>query len=223
MVQRWKEDPSLHSCERINGVWQKTKNLDYSETYRVEFLESDPLRDWESIDRCIDLWEWAIQFAKIDITDFCVLDCGTKDGQFPEWLLDQGVRGAIGLEFSHKYVKYAKERGRPVVWGDVCDLDFGADIYDFVFSHHLLGLTADYRKGLDEMFRVTKPGGYMITLNDVPGNPKKHFSYIEDDNVFDDFLVNHNDEIDTIYWNEHWGKVSPKEYVLFVRKRNEED
>lgn len=221
MVQRWKEDPSLHSCPRIKDAWQETKDMDYSETYRVEFLESDPLRDWESIDRCISLWDWAIEFAKINPKDFCVLDCGTKDGQFPNWLR-KVIKGAIGVEFSEKYVKYAKEKGRPVVWGDVCNMDFDDGIYDLVFSHHLLGLTADYGKGLDEMFRVTKPGGYMITLNDVPGNPKKHFSYIKDNNVFNNFLIKHKDEIDTILWNTWWGPI-PKEYVLFVRKKNEKN
>ena len=220
MVQRWKEDHSLHSCEREQeGVISK-KILEYNTIYKEEFLESDPLRDWESIDRCINLWEWAIEISGIDPKDFCVLDCGTKDGQFPEWLLSR-VRGAIGLEYSEKYVEYARSKHRPVVWGDVCNMDFHDNTYDFVFSHHLLGLTSDYKKGLEEMWRVTKPGGYMITLNDVPGNQRKHYSYIEDNSIFNNFLDFHFDEILSVFWNDFWEKVSEKEYVLFVRKSNE--
>lgn len=221
MKQKWKEDPELHSCKR---VWDSTttiarKDLDYDTIYKDEFLESDPLRDWESIDRCIDLWEWAIKLSGADPKDFCVLDCGTKDGQFPEWLTRR-TKGAIGIEYSDEYVKYARDKGRPVVKGDVCDLQLDDYTYDFVFSHHLLGLTSNYLLGLEEMWRVTKPGGYMLTLNDVPGNIKKHYSFIDSAKIFEDFIES-KDDIESIFWNGKWTKVSPKEYVLFIRKSNE--
>jgi len=214
MSQKWKTDPTLHSCERVGGK----KKLEYGTTYVDEFLNSDPLRDWESIDRCKALWLWAQRTARLNHTramKMKVLDCGAKDGQFPEWLKDM-VTESLGIEISEPYVNYCKERNRPVVYGDVCNLPQDwSNKWDFVFSHHLLGLTPDYWKGLTEMFRCTAPGGYMLTLNDVPGNPKKHYSLIEDDSIFQKFIEGHECEV---IFNGRWNENFEKEWVLYVKK-----
>ena len=223
-MQKWKVDSSLHSCERKDGK----KVLDYHSTYVDEFLNSDPIRDWESIDRCKYLWERFIKrlCAEEELTrkyvtecalDWKVLDCGTKDGQFPEYLKEVGIKDAIGIEISMDYVEYAQSLDRPVRYGDVCNMpEDWSDRFTVVFSHHLLGLTPDYRKGLDEMWRVVEPGGWFITLNDVPGNPKKHYSLITDSSIFDDFIAeagNHE-----LLFNGYWKQEFPKEWVLMIRK-----
>jgi len=41
---------------------------------------------------------------------------------------------------------------------------------------------------MTEMFRVTKEYGFMIILNQLPGNPKKHFSYVKDRETYDNWL-----------------------------------
>ena len=86
MVQKWKEDPGLHSCVRHDKGSQQCKTLDYEKVYKKEFLESDPVRDWESIERCKELWFWATEMVDVNTSDWSVLDVGTKDAQFPEWL-----------------------------------------------------------------------------------------------------------------------------------------
>lgn len=219
MTQRWKTDESLYGCKRTkNGK----KILDYYGTYVDEFLESDPIRDWESFERCKNLWNWAIK--KIDetsIKSWKVLDCGTKDGQFPEWLGSK-VEKAVGIEISKEYVNYASSKNRPVILADVCDIPYDDD-FDFVFSHHLHGLTPDYRKALDEMWRVTKPGGYMLVLNDVPGNKRKHYSYIANDDIYKKFVSDNMINIDKILWMDHWSEEYPKEYVMFLKRRNNEN
>lgn len=192
--QKWKRDPKLYDCKR-KGV---KKELDYHSVYVKEFLEQDDLRDWESFGRCRDLWNFCI--STIDDTKIkTVLDCGTKDGQFPQWLVEQGF-DAIGIEIADSYVKYAQDKGRPVVKGDVCNLSYEDESFDFIFSHHLLGLVEDYYKGLSEMFRVTKVGGYMVTLNSIPGNPKKHYNYIK--------------SMDTIYEYLKREEMNPHEVVF---------
>jgi len=219
--QRWKVDPTLYSCETTRDGYQTKKMMDYESTYVNEFLNKDPMRDWESFDRCRALWFWGLRKAGLDhiadVTKFNVLDCGTKDGQFPEFL-DGIVDEVLGIELSMPYVEFANERNRPVVYGDVCKLtdwfDW-RDHFDFVFSHHLLGLTPDYLGALEEMLAVTKKNGYMITCNDVPGNPKKHFSYIETSKIFDEFVS--NSDVSVIH-NDRWHPDFAKEWVLFVQK-----
>jgi ubiquinone/menaquinone biosynthesis C-methylase UbiE len=58
-------------------------------------------------------------------------------------------------------------------------MTFEDNTFDIVFSHHVLGLCPDYLQAYRELIRVTKPGGYIITLNDIPGNKKKHYSLIK--------------------------------------------
>jgi SAM-dependent methyltransferase len=217
MTQRWKSDESLHSCPTKKNGAQIKKVLDYENVYIEEFLNQDEIRDWESIDRCKDLWYWALELAEIeDISKWTVLDCGTKDGQFPEYLIDK-VDGVIGTEVSQPYIDYARERERPVIYDDVCDIDFEDNSFDLVFSHHLLGLTSDYMKALEEMYRVTKPGGYMITLNNVPGNPKKHYSYIDSPLIYFDFIEKHPCKV---LYNKYIDNEYKNEWVLFIQKED---
>jgi hypothetical protein len=211
--QKWKTDPKLFDCPREDNGVQSKKQMDYDGDYVREFLDSDPLRDWESIDRCKWLWNWCMEQVPHLPHIRNVLDCGSKDGQFPKWIEEQGME-ALGVEVSEEYVKYAQERHRPVVQADVCGMpDEWEDKFDFVFSHHLHGLTPDYLKALEEMYRVTSY--YMVALNQVPGNKRKHFSYIGSPDIFTEFVernpckVLYNDYLDTGYGNE---------WIIFIEK-----
>lgn len=211
-MQKWKTDPKLYDCERKDGK----KVLDYHSTYVNEFLEADPLRDWESFERCKDLWFWSIPFVENFDEKWNILDVGTKDGQFPEFLRFDEFDNAIGIEISQNYIKYAQEKSRPVVYGDVCNLPVEwTDKYDYVFAHHVLGLTPDYQKALEEMYRVTKPNGYVITLNQVPGNKKKHYSYIETPDIFYHFVRNH---LCRVIYNDYLDIGFENEWVFFIEK-----
>lgn len=219
MSQKWKQDPTLHSCNVVeeNGVLKK--QLDYTKTYIKEFLDSDPLRDWESIERCIYLWKFCSSFIDVDEID-TLLDCGTKDGQFVDYIRKEEGIDALGIEISKPYVTYAQSQGRNVDYGNVCDLQYNDNTFDFVFSHHVLGLTPDYFKALSEMYRVSKR--YMVTLNDVPGNKRKHYSYIDSPEVFDDWLKRPEFEgVNVLYSGRNdgfWGK-STTEWILFLEKK----
>jgi hypothetical protein len=220
--QKWKTDPALYNAPTEKNGVQVKKKLDYDTTYRKEFLDADPLRDWESIERCKWLWEWALEHLEYgglehDPTKWGVLDVGTKDAQFPEWLREQGVM-SMGLEYSEPYVKYAIEKGRPSYYGNACAMPWDDGVYDFVFSHHLHGLLPDYLLGLQEMFRVSNK--YMLALNQIPGNPRKHYSYIDSSEIFNEFIesidceVLYNDYLDTGFNNE---------WVIFVMKTDESE
>lgn len=221
MPQKWKTDEKLYGAPtEVNGS-QVNKKLDYSTVYRKEFLDCDPLRDWESISRCIWLWSWAIDVLQqksetiIPVHDWYVLDCGTKDCQFPEYLVERSVN-ALGVEYSKEYVDYASEKGRPIILGNVCDLEFEDNTYDMVFSHHLHGLTPDYLKALQEMYRVSKK--YMIALNQVPGNPRKHYSYIDSSGIFYEFMYSIEGEFEVLY-NDYLDTGISNEWVIFLEKK----
>jgi len=217
MTQRWKTDKKLYASPTIKEGSQVKKDLDYENIYIKEFLDSDPLRDWESIERCKWLWNWCINFLVNDPSfnkgSNSVLDCGTKDAQFPEWLREEGFM-SVGIELSESYIKYATKKGRPIMLMDVCNMTFEDDQFDFVFSHHLHGLTPDYMKALDEMYRVSK--NYMVALNQVPGNPKKHYSYIENSNIFHEFTDKHECKV---LYNDYLETGFSNEWVIFVEKK----
>ncbi len=220
MIQKWKKDPSLYGCETIDNNGQINKKLNYESVYVKEFLDSDPLKDWESIDRCIKLWDFFE--SKIEINNSLkVLDCGTKDGQFTVYLNDLD-HDCIGIEISESYVNFAKNLKRNVVYGDVCDLQFNDNSFDVVFSHHLLGLVKDYRLALKEMIRVVDINGYVVTLNDIPGNKRKHYSYIDNMDVIrrwlneDDFPKNK-----IIYFSFNPNMPSTNEKILIIQKLEE--
>ena len=211
-MQKWKIDSSLHSCDRKDGK----KVLDYHTTYVQEFLNSDKLQDWPSIERCKYLWFWASEkSAWGNIDEWKILDCGTKDGQMPEFLKPM-VEEVIGIEVSSDYIEYAQGLKRPVIYGDVCNMPKDwSDRFDCVFSHHLLGLTSDYQKALEEMYRVIKSDGYMISLNSCPGNKKKHYSYIESSRIFYDFVKNNQC---SVLYNGYLDTGFENEWVMFIQK-----
>lgn len=216
-MQKWKTDPKLHSCPVKKNGFQLTKQLDY-EVFVEEFLNKDPLKDWESFTRCKKLFEWAVQSN--DEWENCievdsVLDVGSKDGQFPSWLRDVGYT-SLGIEISMPYVEYAQSLKRPVKYGNACSLIFEDNFFDMTFSHHLLGLTPDINRTLSEMYRVSKR--YMVSLAEVPGNKKKHYSYIDSPQIFNDF-IKHNKC--TVLYNGYLDTGYKNEWVIFVEKREE--
>jgi len=207
-MQKWKTDKSLYNCKRVNNI----KQLDYTK-YVNEFMSQDPVRDWESIKRCIKLWEFfKSKVDMIGIED--VLDAGTKDGQMVDYLAKSGY-SSIGIEIDQQYVDYATSKRRNVIKGDICDMNRMDNVYDVVFSHHVFGLCPSYLKAYQECLRITRPGGYIVTCNDVPGNSHKHFCLIQNDNEVKNILSN-CPEHDIIYFGHH---SNDKELVVILRKK----
>ena len=211
-MQKWKTDPNLKDCPRDKN---NCKKLDYYKTYVNEFLSSDPVRDWESIDRCIELWEFFELKANPDL-NLRILDCGTKDGQFTEYLNEQH-HDAIGIEIDPNYIEYAQSKNRPVEKGDICNIHFDDNTFDVVYAHHVMGLCPDYKKAIQEMIRVSID--YVVFLNQVPGNPNKHFSLVRSHLEIERMLKECPDH-DIIYF-DYWRKgqkAMEDELVVILRK-----
>jgi len=205
---KWKHTPSLYDCERDES---NRKKLKYGE-YINEFLSCDPIRDWESIVGCINLWYFAMTKIKTDVKT--VLDAGTKDGQFTEYLNGKGYN-CTGIEIDDNYVKYAQSKKRKVVKNDICNMTFEDNTFDVVFSHHVLGLCPDYQKAYSEMIRVCKPEGHIITLNQIPGNKRKHYCLIESPYQVT-VMIEACSPTKTIFFD--YVNESKKEFVVMLKK-----
>lgn len=196
-MQKWKTDKKLYDCKRDEN---NTKVLDY-ETYVKEFLSSDPLRDWESFERCKELWYFLLEKREFRKKSLKILDCGTKDGQFVQWLNEQGHE-TTGIEIDEQYVKYAQGKDRNVIHGDICNINFPFGSFDVVFAHHVMGLCPNYQKAIEEMIRVVKLNGVVIFLNQIPGNPRKHYSLVNSPEELNEML--NNCKKHTVIFNDFW-------------------
>jgi len=101
-----------------------------------------------------------------------VLDIGCGSGNFSFKLAKMGYR-VVGVDLSEEMLAIAKKRavaeGLDIefITMDAHHLDFADDSFDCVFSMAVYEFLDDSEKALEEMFRVTRPGGTIImgTIN----------------------------------------------------------
>lgn len=99
-----------------------------------------------------------------------ILDAGSGTGIFTREFL---VRGAdvVGLDISWAMLRWAQTRNEAfscrMVTADMTLLPFADDVFDKTVSVTALEFIADEKKAVAELFRVTKPGGFVVvaTLN----------------------------------------------------------
>ena len=101
-----------------------------------------------------------------------VLDAGCGTGVFTTHILETGAR-VVGLELSGPMLIRAifKQKGRPFlsVQGDMRRLPFADDSFDKAVSITAIEFIEEAEVAVEEMFRVTKPGGIIVvaTLNSL--------------------------------------------------------
>jgi SAM-dependent methyltransferase len=117
-----------------------------------------------------------------------VLDVGTGTGRLPRALLFQPrFKGrVVGLDLSRRMLeegvsKLAPYAGRvTLVWQDAQELPFLDDTFDAVTCLEMLEFTPDPEAILEELVRVLRPGGVLLTTNrvgpDAPFLPGRAFS-----------------------------------------------
>ena len=96
--------------------------------------------------------------------DLRLLDCGCGTGTNLARLLDAHGR-AWGFDLTWRGLEFARAQGRPrLAQASITDIPFRASTFDIVTSFDVLQtLTLEQaRAGLDEMYRVLKPGGAML-------------------------------------------------------------
>ncbi|UBH07625.1 demethylmenaquinone methyltransferase [Macrococcus armenti] len=95
--------------------------------------------------------------------------CGTGD-----WTIQMaqavGKNGhVIGLDFSENMLSVAQEKTNHIqnielIHGNAMALPFEDNIFDYTTIGFGLRNLPDYKKGLEEMYRVLKPGGMIVVL-----------------------------------------------------------
>lgn len=88
-----------------------------------------------------------------------ILDIGSRDGWTVEFLNSLGYSNVVGLELLQEYVDYCRKKGRNVVKGDLHDLEFNDDRFDFIYCRHVIEHCLDPIVVLNELMRITKRNG----------------------------------------------------------------
>ena len=104
-----------------------------------------------------------------------ILDVATGTGRMPLTLLDHPLFHGyvVGLDLSLKMLQHAQEKldghlGRySLIWGDAQDLTFDDESFDAVCCLEALEFMPAPRGVLQEMCRVLRPGGVLLTTNRV--------------------------------------------------------
>lgn len=91
-----------------------------------------------------------------------IVDCGAGTGRNLEWLATFGR--AVGVELSPVGLRVARAHGRPVVKASVTRLPFADASADVATSFDVLYCLDDAseRQAVAEMWRVLKPGGFLV-------------------------------------------------------------
>ncbi|MDD4877306.1 MAG: methyltransferase domain-containing protein [Dehalococcoidales bacterium] len=101
-----------------------------------------------------------------------ILDAGCGTGIFTLDFLTKGPN-IVGLDISNQMLKCAVKKTADYpffkIQGDMLSLPFMDDSFDKSVSITALEFIADAKSAIDELFRVTRPGGYVVitTLNSL--------------------------------------------------------
>jgi SAM-dependent methyltransferase len=111
-----------------------------------------------------------------------ILELGSASGgQWPlleEWLAPEGA--IFGIDLYEPAVKVAQSRGLPIRVGFVEEMPYEDEMFELVCSRHVMEHLGDVDKGIAEILRVTKPGGYVahVTPNMDYDNEPAHLNHL---------------------------------------------
>ena len=131
----------------------------------------------------------------------CILDAGCGTGIFTRHLLAEGTF-VVGLELSFPMLLKAGEKldrnQFNMVQGDMLHLPFADNEFDKTISVSAIEFLENAKEAIDELFRVTRPGGCMVvtTLNRLsPWAARRKVAAKEGHPIFKHALHRSPDEI----------------------------
>jgi ubiquinone/menaquinone biosynthesis C-methylase UbiE len=147
----------------------------------------EDIHPFSEVDQTINDYLATLNVEEIYFKGKDVLDCGFGGtGWAIELFCRAGARSVTGIDINEKWVEYVSRRvaryNIPVdlMYGNVLNLSFKNDTFDYVHSHGVLHHTLNWKKGVEEMVRVCKPGGtiyLMLYGKYAPIGKAIHFSY----------------------------------------------
>ena len=90
-----------------------------------------------------------------------VLEVGCGTGLVLEKVAREASR-AVGVDLSPGMLRHARARGLDVREGDATALPFADGEFDVAYSFKVLAHVPDIDRAVSELFRVVKPGGYVL-------------------------------------------------------------
>jgi SAM-dependent methyltransferase len=105
-------------------------------------------------------------FARIEPGNGLLLDVGCGTGALLAELAHISGRQVIGLDLDPAFLGFARQSNPSAILAnaDAIRLPFPDGVFDLVCCHFLLLWTPDPAAVLDEMRRVTRPGGWLLAL-----------------------------------------------------------
>jgi 2-polyprenyl-3-methyl-5-hydroxy-6-metoxy-1,4-benzoquinol methylase len=96
------------------------------------------------------------------------LDYGCAEGGYSEQLLHRGASEVVGVDVDRDRIELATEKfiqNASFVSFDGTTLGFENETFDGAFVNEVLEHVADESQSLKEIFRVLRPGGYLVLMS----------------------------------------------------------
>ena len=133
---------------------------------RVEFIAmNNPIRRW--IQKIIEfrLLAWFLEKHNIDLKGSIILDAGCGSGYSTKLICSRyGPRELVAFDIMPEQIKLAKERYKEACFfiGDVTEINSPSNKYDAVFVFGILHHVPEWKRALQEIYRVLKPKGVLV-------------------------------------------------------------
>ena len=105
--------------------------------------------------------ELEFSVARPYLEDKVVLEAGCGTGLLLG-RAQQAARRAVGVDLSPGMLEKARQRGLEVRQADLASLPFDDHSFDTVYSFKVLAHIHDIARALNELDRVTRPGGHLV-------------------------------------------------------------
>ncbi|MBI4489879.1 MAG: methyltransferase domain-containing protein [Deltaproteobacteria bacterium] len=165
-VQRVSRQPKELAAEGV-GTWERDIREQTGRLYSNLFERFD---DRAYFQEAADLLRQRIEKNGLSL-DWLKgkkgLDAGCGGGRYTVALTKLGARDVTGIDYGKGNIRDARRRAQNAAitnvhfrHADVLNIPYGDRQFDFVFSNGVLHHTTDPRRGLQEVFRVLRPGGF---------------------------------------------------------------
>ena len=153
----------MESQNRVQWVYSSRNNEELAERYDhwAKDYDTDLEQDfeWVAPQRAAEV------FAKYVPKDGRVLDAGAGTGLVGKFLSENGYSKLIAMDLSMGMLEEARKKNvyqefHQMVMGE--PLGFPADCFDAVVSVGVLTVGHAPANSLDELIRITRPGGYVV-------------------------------------------------------------